>query len=151
MDVAGCLACDLTAGRRSLPGGAILTTQHWRVEHCVGPLGIGTLLVKPLRHVTRVSELTDGEAAEQGPLLHRCASVVDELLVPAQTYVCLWSHAAGEPAHIHYVIQPVTIDQMAGGSLYGPRLQSAMFAAGRRPSDEEIRRFADRARAVIVR
>jgi hypothetical protein len=46
-----CLACDLTEGRVPLPGGLIHETSRWRVEHCVGPLGVGTLIVKPKRHV----------------------------------------------------------------------------------------------------
>jgi hypothetical protein len=32
-----CLACELTQGRRPLPGGLIYRTGAWRVEHCVGP------------------------------------------------------------------------------------------------------------------
>ena len=45
-----CLACELIAGERELPGGRVFATDHWVVEHCVGPLGVGTLLVKPFRH-----------------------------------------------------------------------------------------------------
>jgi hypothetical protein len=50
-----CIACDLSAGRAPLPGGLIHRTQHWLVEHCIGPLGIGTLIVKPERHVEHVA------------------------------------------------------------------------------------------------
>src|SRR6185503_1191241 len=57
-DVVGCLACDLTNGRQSAPGGRLEETAHWVVEHCVGPLGVGTLIVKPLRHVEHVAELS---------------------------------------------------------------------------------------------
>ena len=49
----GCLACDLAEGRVDLPGGEILVTEHWIVEHTVGPLSLGTLIVKPKRHVVR--------------------------------------------------------------------------------------------------
>ncbi|MFD9068990.1 hypothetical protein [Streptomyces lasiicapitis] len=59
-----CLACGLTDGSVPLPGGAVLRTAHWAVEHCVGPLGVGTFVVKPLRHVTGVHELS---AEEAGP------------------------------------------------------------------------------------
>jgi hypothetical protein len=38
-----CLACDLTSGALPLPGEVIFETSAWRVEHCVGPLGVGTL------------------------------------------------------------------------------------------------------------
>jgi hypothetical protein len=150
MDVVGCLACDLTAGRQHLPGGPIIDGDGWRVEHCVGPLGVGTLLLKPLRHVTRVAELTHAEAIAQGILIHRCAAVNETLLAPAQTYVCLWSHAGGEPGHIHYVIQPVTGKQIADG-VYGPRLQVEMFSAGETPDEQEVEQFADRARELLER
>ena len=147
-NVVGCLACDLIAGRQDLPGGVILDADGWRVEHCVGPLGVGTLLLKPLRHVTRVAELTTAEASAQGMLIHRCATILDSLLAPAQTYVCLWSHAGGKPVHIHYVVQPITEQQIANG-VYGPKLQVAMFAAGETHNPEQVVRFADRARALL--
>jgi diadenosine tetraphosphate (Ap4A) HIT family hydrolase len=54
-------------------------SDHWLVEHCVGPLGLGTLIVKPERHVTAVADLTDEESAELGPLLRRASQVVREL------------------------------------------------------------------------
>lgn len=38
----------------------------WRIEHCVGALGVGTLVVKPRRHVVHQAELTVEEAAEPG-------------------------------------------------------------------------------------
>ena len=37
------------------------------VEHCIGPLGVGTLIVKPKRHVVHVADLTEPEVAEMGP------------------------------------------------------------------------------------
>ena len=79
-----CLACDLACGAVPLPGGLILQTPGWRVEHCVGPLGVGTLVVKPKRHVLRVADLTEREAAEMGPLLVSVAAAVDELTGASQ-------------------------------------------------------------------
>lgn len=149
VDVVGCLACDLTAGQRPLPGGPILDTSHWRIEHCVGPLGVGTLVLKPFRHVTRVSELTAEETAEQGPLLHRCATVIDQILAPAQVYICLWSHAGGEPGHIHYVVQPVSRSQLNQLGLHGPRLQVAMFDAAELPPPNAVELFAEQARGLM--
>jgi diadenosine tetraphosphate (Ap4A) HIT family hydrolase len=146
----GCLACDLAAGRTPLPGGVIHETEHWLVEHCVGPLGVGTLLVKPKRHVTRVSKLSGSEAAELGPLLHRSAAVVDELVAPEQVYTCLWSHHGGVPVHIHYVVQPVTRALMDEHATRGPALQVAMFAAGALPPEDEVALFADHARAAFA-
>ncbi|TKA09630.1 hypothetical protein [Actinacidiphila oryziradicis] len=39
-----CFACRLITGEEPLPGGAVLRTGHWVVEHCVGPLGVGTFV-----------------------------------------------------------------------------------------------------------
>jgi len=77
--VKDCLACDLAAGRLPLPGGIIHETSYWLVEHSVGSLGVGTLIVKPRRHVTRVAQLEQAEAEELGPLLQQTAAVVDDL------------------------------------------------------------------------
>jgi diadenosine tetraphosphate (Ap4A) HIT family hydrolase len=149
--VEGCLACDLAEGRRPLPGGVMYETANWLVEHTVGPLGVGTLILKPKRHVTRVSGLTEAEAGELGPLLRRAAAVVDELIQPEQVYTCLWSHAGGTPVHIHYVIQPATRELMERYADYGPHLQVAMFDADVPPPEHEVEAFADRARAVFRR
>ena len=145
----GCLGCDLADGTVPLPGGVIHETAYWLVEHCVGPLGVGTLIVKPKRHVTRVAELLPDEAAELGPLLQRSAAVVDELVVPEQVYTCLWSHAGGTPVHIHYVVQPVTRALMNEHGAHGPALQLAMFERGDLPPKAQVDAFADRARAAF--
>lgn len=146
----GCLACDLAAGRASLPGGLIHEVVGWRVEHCVGPLGVGTLIVKPVRHVTAVRDLEPDEAAALGPLLRETADVADRLVDAEQVYVCLWSHAGGEPGHIHWVVQPVTSEQLTRYSVHGPALQMAMFEEAVAPDPAELEPVADRARALFA-
>lgn len=145
----GCLACDLATGRVDLPGGEILVTDHWIVEHCVGPLGVGTLIVKPKRHVVHYWELADDEVVEIGPLLRRVSAAVAELTRPEQVYVGLWSHAGGVPMHIHFVVQPVTRELMDAIGDYGPHLQVAMFDADEQPPRDEVVTFADLARSVL--
>jgi len=147
--VNGCLACDLASGRQHLPGGRIHESQFWIVEHCVGPLGVGTLLLKPKRHVTRLAELTDRENVELGPLLAQTARVVDSLTVADQVYACLWSHAGAVPVHIHFVVQPVTRELIAEHGVHGPYLQTMMFDRASPPPLEEVESFASRARAVF--
>jgi diadenosine tetraphosphate (Ap4A) HIT family hydrolase len=150
-DVPGCIACDLTVGREPLPGGVIADTGLWRVEHCVGPLGVGTLIVKPIRHVLHVADLTAEEGAELGPLLQKAASIVTELLQPEQVYVCLWSHAGGVPVHIHFVVQPVSQELMDRYGVHGPGLQKAMFEAGEPSPEDEVEAFSERARLAAAR
>jgi ATP adenylyltransferase len=143
----GCLSCDLSNGSVPLPGGEIHATERWRVEHCIGPLGVGTLLVKPKRHVLHVAELTADEAQELGPLLQRTAAVVSSLCSPEQVYVTLWSHADAVPGHIHWVVQPVTRQLMTGfDGEHGVGLQLAMFERGDLPDAEAIEVFAEQAR-----
>jgi diadenosine tetraphosphate (Ap4A) HIT family hydrolase len=136
------LACDLAEGRLHLPGGLIDETDHWLVEHCIGPLGVGTLVVKPRRHVLHVWELTGAEANELGPLLQQVTGVLSKLVEPDQIYVNLWSHAGGTPVHIHWVVQPVTRTLMDEFGVYGPALQMAMFERGEKPAGDEVEAFA---------
>jgi diadenosine tetraphosphate (Ap4A) HIT family hydrolase len=137
---AGCLACEADP-----PGGVILDTGHWRVEHTFGSLGVGTLIVKPRRHVLHVGELHDDEAAELGPLLRDVSRVAQELGDADQVYVCLWSHADGVPHHIHFVVQPVR----AGTTPYGPWLQVALFERGEPPDPTTAAEVAGRARRLL--
>lgn len=145
----GCLACDLTAGRAPLPGGSVLRTDSWVVEHCVGPLGLGTVVVKPTRHVVRVAELTAQESGELGPLLQRVSAAVTEVMAPEQVYVCLWSHAGGVPGHVHFVVQPVGEQDMARFGASGPALQVAMGAAGCFPEAAEVERVCGSLREAL--
>src|SRR5258706_10980554 len=146
----GCLACDLYAGRMPLPGGVIHETRHWAVEHCVGPLGLGTLVVKPKRHVVHVADLSRDEADELGPLLRLAARAATEVTSPDQVYVTLWSHAGARPGHIHWVVQPVTRAQMAAHGLHGPRLQVAMLERGDPPPADDVEAIAVRLRALFA-
>jgi ATP adenylyltransferase len=138
---AGCLGCDADP-----PGGVILDTDHWRVEHTVGSLGVGTLIVKPRRHVLRVGDLDDEEAQELGPLLRDVSGVARELSRADQVYVCLWSHAGGVPCHIHFVVQPVR----AGTTPHGPKLQVALFERGEPPDESAAAEVAGRARRLLA-
>lgn len=151
MSIEGCLACDLADGRRSLPGGVIHEADGWLVEHCVGPLGVGALVVKPRRHVTQVADLTDAEASPLGQLLVRTTRVVTQLVDPEQVYVTLWSHAGGVPVHIHFVVQPITTAlRTAHGRMHGLPLQLAMFEAGVEPPANEVDALAERARELFA-
>jgi diadenosine tetraphosphate (Ap4A) HIT family hydrolase len=145
--VEGCLACDLAEGRLPLPGGRIAATEHWLVDHTVGPLGVGTLIVRPKRHVVHVSELAEDEAVELGPFLRTVTRALAALLDPEQIYVTLWSHAEAEPGHIHWVVQPVTIATMDEfGGIYGPHLQVAMFDRNDPPPPVEVEAVCSRLR-----
>ncbi|GAA0333909.1 hypothetical protein NE235_13825 [Actinoallomurus spadix] len=146
----GCIACELSSGVRPLPGGRLHESAGWVVEHCVGPLGVGTLVVKPLRHVLHVADLDETESAALGPLLRRTAAAVTEVVRPEQVYVCLWSHAGGKPGHIHFVVQPITKADMTRFGASGPELQRAMSGTGRLPDEAAVAAVCARLRPLLA-
>ena len=146
--VVGCLACEVIAD--GAPGGVILETEHWHVDHTVGSLGLGTLVVKPRRHVVGVGDLYTEEAAELGPILRRVAAAVAQVASPSQVYVCMWSHQDRQPGHVHFVVQPVSQAQMEEHEAHGPKLQVALFERGELPDPDAAAVFADRVRDALA-
>src|SRR5262245_4905687 len=146
-DVTGCLGCDILAGRREIPGGIVHQTARWIVNHAVGRLNLGTLVVVPRDHVVAMAELDDAAAAELGPLLRDAARVVETLCRPEQTYVCVWSHGKTERRHLHILVQPVTTALVAQyGGLRSEQLQVTIMTTGEPPDPEDIERFCADAR-----
>ena len=149
-----CLACDLIEHPEAVPGGRIATLGNWVVEHCIGPLGVGTVVVKPARHVVHLADLSSDEAAELGPVLARVARAVTSASSevgdpPGQVYACLWSHADRKPGHIHFVIQPVDEALMVQHGAHGPELQVRMFRAGDQMEPGSMVDAAERIRALL--
>ena len=144
-----CLACSLTGGRVDLLGGRIFATEHWVVEHCIGSLGVGTLIVKPFRHCLHVWELKDEETAELGPLLKQVARAIESILNPDQVYVCLWSHAGWEPGHIHFVLQPSWNSLQEKYEQPGPFMQTEMFLENRPIDRKEVEEISEMARSIL--
>jgi len=151
MTATRCYACDLSTGAERLIGGLIGETAHWRVEHCQGPLGIGTLVVKPKRHCVHVWDLTREEAAELGPLLAATAMLVRRLKSPDQVYVCLWSHASWQAVHIHFLVQPAWNWQKESYDHPGPTLQHVMFEADEPLDENHVYAFCEDARKEFAR
>ena len=144
--MSACETCD-SIRESTAPGGCIYETAHWFVDHCIGPLGVGTLIVKPTRHVVHVADLSSDESAEMGTVLRQAADVVTGIESPEQVYVTLWSHMHAVPGHIHFVVQPVTKQQMAEhDGKHGCRLQVEMFDRGILPDSQQASLFAERAR-----
>jgi diadenosine tetraphosphate (Ap4A) HIT family hydrolase len=102
--IAGCLSCDVVAGRRMEPGGVIYEDEHWHVGSIMPPVvWQGFLIVKLKRHCEHVAELTADEAASLGPVLGATCRAVSEVLRPAKVYVCSFGDGV---KHIHFWILP---------------------------------------------
>ncbi|HEY6179029.1 MAG TPA: hypothetical protein VIX73_31465 [Kofleriaceae bacterium] len=146
-DVAGCLGCDILTGRREVPGGIVHQTTRWIVNHAVGRLNLGTLVVVPRDHVVAVADLDDDAVAELGPLLRDAAHVVETLCRPEQTYVCVWSHGKTERRHLHILVQPVTTALVAQyGGLRSEQLQVKIMTTAEPAEGAEVERFCIDAR-----
>lgn len=149
-----CLACSLIEHPERVPGGRIATLGNWVVEHCIGPLGVGTVVVKPTHHVIHLADLTSDEAAELGPVLVRVTQAVTKASSevgdpPGQVYACLWSHPDRKPGHIHFVVQPVGDALMVRHDAHGPELQVRMFKAGDAMAPAAIIGAVERIRAHV--
>jgi len=146
----GCLACELSSGKQDLPGGRIYATKYWVVEHCIGPLGVGTVVVKPFRHCIHFWELAKEEVKDLGPLLHEVSSTIHTILRPDQIYICLWAHAGWNPGHIHFVLQPSWNHLHQKHDKPGPFLQLDMFAANELPPRDKVEEFAAKAKKIMM-
>lgn len=140
--IVGCLGCDIVAGRCDVPGGIVHQTARWIVNHAVGRLNLGTLVVAPRDHIVAIADLDDEAAAELGPLLRRTACVVEAICRPEQTYVCVWSHGRTERRHLHILVQPVTAALVAQyGGLRSEQLQVKIMTTHEPPAPAEVERF----------
>jgi diadenosine tetraphosphate (Ap4A) HIT family hydrolase len=146
-DVVGCLGCDIATGRHAVPGGILHQTAHWIVNHAVGQLNLGTLIIAPRCHVVAMADVDAIAAAELGPLLRDTARIVEALCQPEQTYVCLWSHGAAERRHLHILVQPATSAIVARyGGLRSEQLQAKLLRTAQPLEPSEVERFCIDAR-----
>jgi diadenosine tetraphosphate (Ap4A) HIT family hydrolase len=149
------MACDLVEHPEDVPGGRVASIGGWVVEHCIGPLGIGAMVVKPARHVVHLGDLNADEVADLGPALTLVARAVglassDAGEPPSQIYSCLWSHADRKPGHIHFVVQPVGEALMRRFDAHGPDLQMRMFKADEPMDTNLMAAAADRVRGHLA-
>lgn len=100
---------------------AIVVRGGWRVAHDLHSSLPGWLVLVPLRHVTRLDELDDGEAAALGPLLTDATRALIEATGCAKTYVMEFGERAGfEHLHFHLVPRMANIpDSRKGPAIFG--------------------------------
>lgn len=124
MNVEGCLACDVLAGRVEVPGGRIDETGHWCAEHCLGPFGVGAVVVKTKDHIESLWELPEAVAAELGPFLRRISGAVVDGLGAERAYLTMWVDKL--PLHVHMVVYPRWPDEEERG----PVIDQKRYDAG---------------------
>jgi diadenosine tetraphosphate (Ap4A) HIT family hydrolase len=105
-----CVTCRSNRGEVASPGGVIHDDGLWRVEHAFEPVPLaGWLVVKPLRHVESVAELTDAEALALGPLVQRTSAALTAALGCPKVYVVCFAESATAP-HVHFHLIPRAAD-----------------------------------------
>ena len=105
----GCVTCRANRGELRAPGGPIYEDELWRLEHVIEPIPIvGWLVLKPLRHVEAIADLTSDEAALLGPLIRRITRAMSEVLQPVKVYLSVYSEAVSH-IHVHLIPRSTSI------------------------------------------
>lgn len=100
------MTCHLTAIRHEQPlCERIFETEHWRVVHAFNTSLPGWLVVIAKRHVASFAELTEAEAREFGPFLHRVSRALQEATGAVKTYTILFAEHPEHP-HVHFHVVP---------------------------------------------
>jgi diadenosine tetraphosphate (Ap4A) HIT family hydrolase len=106
-----CLACQVNAGDVPVPGGVIAETSTWRADHCLGPFGVGAVVVKTKTHHEDFWGLPDREARELGPFLRNLSAAMVDALGAERVYLTMWVDKP--PHHVHLVLYPRYADDKA--------------------------------------
>jgi diadenosine tetraphosphate (Ap4A) HIT family hydrolase len=139
----GCITCRANRGEVATPGGVLHDDGLWRLEHTFEPLPlVGWLVLKPLRHVESVADLTEAEAAALGPLIRRTSAALTAVLNCTKVYVICFAEAADAP-HVHFHLVPRAADLLPDRR--GPRVFEYL-----REAKERRENLADPAEATRV-
>lgn len=126
MEKRGCFACDVNAGRVSVPGGFIHRDDLWVVDHAIGlkptdPIPLkGFLIICPVRHVEQLHQLTDEEWANFGLLFSDVCKALSSVMQPEKIYACSFGEEVG---HVHWYVIP----RMAGMPKSGQDVLRGIF------------------------
>lgn len=138
-----CMACSANRGELHPPGGVIYDDGLWRLEHMLMPALLpGWLILKTVRHVESLSELTMAEAAALGPLLHRATKALEMATGADRVYTALFAEAV---RHVHFHLIPRRDETPE--SARGPLIFTLPPAATEPTSEAVARNVADRLRA----
>ncbi len=116
-----CQTCALTSRRDAgdaPPWDAILRTAEWDVVHAYNTSIVGWIVLVLRRHVTSMSQPTDAEARELGPLVMRISRALEACTGCAKTYMAQFGeHPLHPHVHVHVIPRPGNLsdDQIGPG------------------------------------
>jgi diadenosine tetraphosphate (Ap4A) HIT family hydrolase len=144
-DHGDCLACQILKGEVKVPGGIIAENEWWVADHCLGPYGLGSIVIKSKVHRENLWQLTPEESTSLGPFIQEVSEAIAKALEAERVYVSLWVDQP--PYHVHFVLQPRYPGKHELG-LKGLELQ-VFRTLSKPPSDAEIAHAAHRIRAYL--
>ena len=109
-----CLACQVNQGMLVPPGGVIYRDDLWQVDHRLEPCPVlGWLIVKPLRHVEFVDELSIEEVEAFGRLQRMLTRALRDIVPGVQKVYSIMLAESEDCPHVHVHIVPRTEDHPA--------------------------------------
>ncbi len=140
-----CLACQILTQKIKVPGGVIAENDWWVADHCIGPYGLGSVVIKTKVHKENLWQLTPAESTSLGPFMQEMSEAVAKAMAAERVYVSLWVDQP--PYHVHFVLQPRYPGKGELG-LKGLELQ-VYRSLSKPPSDAEMAHAAERIRGYL--
>lgn len=142
---ADCLACQILEGHIGVPGGVIAENEWWVADHCIGPYGLGSVVIKSKVHRENLWQLTPEESTALGPFMAEMSEAIAKAMEAERVYVSLWVDQL--PYHVHFVLQPRYPGKQELG-LKGLELQ-VYRSLSHPPNDDDMANAAQRIRAFL--
>jgi diadenosine tetraphosphate (Ap4A) HIT family hydrolase len=142
-----CLACQILAGAKPVPGGTIAENPWWVADHCVGPYGLGSVVLKTRAHRENLWDLSMAESASLGPFMQQLSEAIALAMEAERVYASLWVDQP--PYHVHFVLQPRYPDHHHPEELGLKGLELQVFRTlSKPPAEADIAEAAVRIRQV---
>ncbi len=120
------MSCELIRRRddgTAPPWDAIVRTEGWDLAHAYDASLEGWLVLVARRHITALSQMTEGEAQELGLLIVRVSAALEAATGCERTYIAQFAeHPDHRHVHVHVIPRPADLP----GDQCGPRIFSRL-------------------------
>ncbi len=106
------MTCELIKRRddgHAPPWDSIIRTEGWDLVHAYDTSLEGWLVLVARRHVTAVSQMSEGEAQELGPLIAKVSAALEAITGCERTYIVQFAEHP-EHRHVHLHVIPRAAD-----------------------------------------
>jgi diadenosine tetraphosphate (Ap4A) HIT family hydrolase len=145
------MTCDLIKRRDNGEApvwDSILRTEFWDLVHSYDTSLLGWLVLIARRHVASLSELTDNEAIELGPLIKAVSKALENITGCQKTYVAQFAESRQHPhVHVHVIPRMEDLPEDAMGPAIFRQLGTA---PDERVSEAAMEELALAVRSVLI-